>query len=103
MRELTDKFTAKFGDHLGDLWPLRWDPNGGASLADLRNAVAHGDAFSEDDFLALSYASENLTWTLQRILLLALNWKIDDSYVSQRSLLNFCAYQWQAVQQGLKL
>jgi hypothetical protein len=103
MRELTDKFTVKFGDHLGDLWPLRWDPKGGASLADLRNAVAHGDAFSEDDFLALSYASENLTWTLQRILLLALNWKIDDSYVSQRSLRNFYAYQWQSVQQGLKL
>jgi hypothetical protein len=103
MRELLNKFIAKFGDHLTDLWPLLWDPKGGVSLSDLRNAIAHGDTFSEEDFLALSYASENLTWTLQRILLLALNWQIDDSYASCRSLGNFYAYQWQTVQQCLKL
>lgn len=103
MRELFNKFIAKFGDHFADLWPLLWDPKGGSSLSDLRNAIVHGDTFSEEDFLALSYASENLTWTLQRILLLALNWKVDDSYASSRSLRNFYAYQWRAVQQGLKL
>ena len=103
MSALLGQFTAKFGDHFADLWPLLWDPNGGAALSDLRNAVVHGDTFSEEDFLALSYASENLTWILERILLLALGWKIDDSYVSPRSLWNFNAHQWQTVQHNFKI
>jgi hypothetical protein len=103
MRELFDKFAAKFGDHFADLWPLLWDPRGGATLSDLRNAEAHGDTFSEEDFLALSYASENLAWTLERILLLALGWKVDNSNVSSRSLMFFSAHQWQAVQQQFKI
>lgn len=103
MRALLEKFTTKYSDAFPDLWPLLRDPEGGASLSDLRNAVAHGDTFSEDDFLALSYASDNLTWTLERILLLSLGWKVEESYVSPKSLTNFYGYQWQAVQQGLKL
>ncbi len=103
MRALFDKFIARFGDHFADLWPLLKDPNRGSSLSDLRNAVVHGDTFGEEDFFALSFASENLSWILERILLLALGWNIDDSDVSSRGLKNFSGYQWRAEQAKLKL
>jgi hypothetical protein len=103
VRSLYERFLAKYGGHFDDLWPLLHNPQGGPSLSDLRNAVAHGEAFTEDDFLALSYASQNLEWMLERILLLSLGWKIDESYVSLRTLQRFCAHQWRAVQQNLKI
>lgn len=103
LRSLYKRFLVKYGSHFDDLWPLLRDPQGGPSLSDLRNAVAHGEAFTEEDFLALSYASQNLEWTLERILLLSLGWKIDESYVSLRKLQHFYAHRWRAVQQNLKI
>ncbi len=103
VRGLYEKFLAKYGDHFSDLWPLLRDIQGGPSLSDLRNAVVHGDMFGEEDFLALSYASENLEWTLERILLLTLGWKIDESYVSVGTLQDSYAHQWRTAQQNLKL
>ena len=102
MRELYDNFLTKYGNHFDDLWPLLWASQG-PSLSDLRNAVAHGDTFTETDFLGLSYATQNLEWTLERILLLALGWSIEQSYVSARSLQLFHAYQWRSVQSNLTL
>jgi hypothetical protein len=67
VRSLYEKFLIKYGSHFNDLWPLLGDPQGGPSLSDLRNAVAHGETFTKDDFLALSYASQNLEWMLERI------------------------------------
>lgn len=103
MRPLLEKFIATFGDHFADLWPLLRDPRGGLSLWDLRNAVVHGDTFGEEDFLALSFASDNLSWILERILLLALGWNIDNSDVSSRCLENFYSYKWRTEQRKLKL
>jgi hypothetical protein len=103
VRALYDKFLGKYGNHFDDLWPLLRDPQGGPSLSDLRNAIVHGETFTEEDFLALSYASQNLQWILERILLLSLGWKIDESYVSLRTLQLFYAHQWGTVQQNLKL
>jgi hypothetical protein len=103
VRSLYEKFLAKYGGHFDDLWPLLSDQQGGPSLSDLRNAVAHGETFTEDDFLALSYAGQNLEWMLERILLLSLGWKIDESYVSRGTLQGFYAHQWRAVQQKLKI
>lgn len=97
MRELYDKFLAKYGNQFDDLWPLLWD-SAGPSLSDLRNAVAHGDTFTEADFLGLSYATQNLEWTLERMLLLILGWQIDESYVSLRSVQLYFAHQWRPVQ-----
>jgi len=103
VRSLYEKFLRKYGSHFDDLWPLLHDPQGGPPLSDLRNAIVHGEAFTEDDFLALSYASQNLEWILERILLLSLGWKIDESYVSLRTLQHFCAHQWKSAQQNLKI
>jgi hypothetical protein len=103
VRSLYERFLVKYGSHFDDLWPLLRDRQGGPSLSDLRNAVAHGEAFTGDDFLALSYASQNLEWMLERILLLSLGWKIDESYVSLRTLHRFYAHQWREVQRNLKI
>jgi hypothetical protein len=103
MRALFDKFIAKFGNHFADLWPLLKESNRGSSLSDLRNAVVHGDTFGEEDFIALSFAVENLSWILERILLLALGWDIDDSDVSSLGLTKFYGYQWRTEQAKLKL
>ncbi len=102
MRELYEKFLTKYGDHFDDLWPLMWD-SAGPSLADLRNAVAHGDTFTEADLLPLSYAAQNLEWILERMLLLILGWPVDDSYASLRSVQRYCAHQWRPVQTAFKI
>lgn len=102
MSELYEKFLAKYGTHFDDLWPLLWD-SAGPSLADLRNAVAHGDTFTEADFLGLSYAAQNLEWILERMLLLILGWKIADSHVSLRSLQRYFAHQWKPVQMAFTI
>lgn len=102
MKELYDKFLFKHGDHFSDLWPLLWDDQG-PSLSDLRNAIAHGDTFSEADFLGLSYAAQNLEWTLERILLLILGWDIEESHVSARTVKRYFAHQWREVQTAFQI
>jgi hypothetical protein len=74
------------------LWPLI-DRQAGPPLGDLRNAVVHGEAFTEQEWLALSYAGEHLRWHLERIILIALGWDIEKSAVSTRALGFFTAYQ----------
>lgn len=75
-----------------DLWPLI-DRQTGPPLSDLRNAVVHGEAFTEQEWPALSYAGEHLRWHLERIILVALGWEIEKSAVSTRALGLFTAYQ----------
>lgn len=74
------------------LWPLI-DRQDGPPLCDLRNAVVHGEAFTEQQWLALSYAGEHLRWHLERIILVALGWDIEKSAVSTRALGLVTAYQ----------
>jgi hypothetical protein len=74
------------------LWPLI-DRQAGPPLSDLRNAVVHGEAFTEQEWLALSYAREHLRWHLERIVLVALGWDFEKSAVSTRALGLFTAYQ----------
>jgi hypothetical protein len=74
------------------LWPLI-DRQDGPPLNDLRNAVVHGEAFSEQEWTALSYAGEHLRWHLERIILFALGWDIEKSAVSTSALGLFTAYQ----------
>ncbi|MFL6310812.1 MAG: hypothetical protein ACJ71W_01795 [Terriglobales bacterium] len=91
---------AKFDD----LWPLfRQGRNSGPSLYDIRNFIAHGGVFAERDWMALSYAAENLQWILERILLIALGWDIALSNVSPKKLSLYHAYNWKEQQQRLKL
>jgi hypothetical protein len=64
----------------------------------------HGEAFSEADWLALSYAGEHLRWYLERIILVALGWDIEKSSVSKTALSRFYAHwKWEEERDKLNL
>ena len=90
--ELYRDFVAAHPDIFDGLWPLLGSQTD-APLYYLRNAIVHGEAFSEVDWTALSYAGEHLRWHLERIILAALGWDIEKSTVSNRVLSLFTAYQ----------
>ena len=85
-----------------DLWPLA-NAAKGASLTQIRNAIVHGEAFSEEDFRPLSFAAENLQWYLERIILIALGWKVEQSAVSPSYLMRSFAYNWKEERRNFKL
>lgn len=93
-KTLFDEFTKQKQYSFHDLWPL-FDASTGTPLSEIRNSIVHGEAFSESEFMALSYAAENLQWHLERILLVALGWDIDHSAVSGKALNHYYAYHWQ--------
>lgn len=90
--ELYRKFLTAHPNISDGLWPLV-DRKKGPPLNDLRNSIVHGEAFSEQEWPALSYAGEHLRWHLERIILVALGWDIEKSTVSDRALRLFTAYQ----------
>jgi hypothetical protein len=90
--DLYRKFLTARPNIFSGLWPLV-DRQAGPPLNDLRNAIVHGEAFSEQEWLALSYAGEHLRWHLERIILVALGWDVEKSAVSDRRLRLFYAYQ----------
>jgi hypothetical protein len=97
------KFTKANPGAFDDLWPLV-DKGQGQRLYDLRNAIVHGEAFSEADWLALSYAGEHLRWYLERIILVALGWDIEKSSVSKTALSRFYAHwKWEEERDKLNL
>ncbi len=90
--DLCRKFLTAHPDTFDGLWPLI-DRQACSPLNDLRNAIVHGEAFSEQEWLALSYAGEHLRWHLERIILVALGWNVEKSAVSKRALSWFNAYR----------
>jgi hypothetical protein len=90
--DLYSKFLTAHPGIFDGLWPLI-DRQAGPPLNDLRNAIVHGEAFSEQEWLALSYAGEHLRWHLERIILVALGWDVEKSTVSKGALRLFTAYQ----------
>ncbi len=90
--ELYRDFLTMHPGIFNGLWPLL-DRLAGPPLYYFRNAIVHGEAFSEQDWLALSYAGEHLRWHLERIILAALGWDVEKSAVSERALRLFTAYQ----------
>jgi hypothetical protein len=98
--ELYSDFEKHNSIDLSDLWPLT-GKKAEISLSAIRNAAVHGDVFNESDWKALSYAAENLQWTLERILLVSLGWDISLSNVSPAKLQSYFAHQWKEQQQRL--
>jgi len=90
--DLYRKFLTAHPDIFNGLWPLV-ERQAGPPLNDLRNAIVHGEAFSEQEWLALSYAGEHLRWHLERIILVALGWDVEKSAVSNGALRLFYAHQ----------
>lgn len=102
IHDLYTAFNKSYRLDLTDLWPLLGKTDD-TSLQSLRNFAVHGDVFTEEHFEALSYASEHLQWTLERILLAILGWNIDDSAVSERFLRRYTAHNWKMVKSRLTL
>jgi hypothetical protein len=97
IKKLFELFTARYTVDLKDLWPL-FVGSAGASLYDIRNAIAHGEFISSSMASVLSYAQENLAWTVERMLLAVLDWPVDDSKVSHKYLSGWSvAHNWVAV------
>jgi hypothetical protein len=90
--DLYSSFLTAHPNVCDGLWPLV-DRQAGTPLNDLRNSIVHGEAFSEQEWPALSYAGEHLRWHLERIILVALGWDVERSSVSDRALRLFTAYQ----------
>lgn len=99
--QLLSKFESRFSIDLSDLWPL-CDRKVGPSLLQIRNSAVHGEVFVQEDWTALSFAVQNLRWTLERILLASLGWDIENSAVSERALRWYTAHQWRHMQSSLK-
>jgi hypothetical protein len=101
--KLWAQFEKKYTIDLQDLWPL-FGSKGSASLNEIRNVLVHGRAFTAaSDFKALSIATENLRWTLERILLAILGWDIELSTVSAKKLNWLTAHNWKEPQKSLTL
>jgi hypothetical protein len=96
-KTLFEEFVQRKQYHPSDLWPL-FDSSKGTPLSEIRNSIVHGEAFSEGEFMALSYAAENLQWHLERLILIALGWDVDKSAVSAKALNRYYAYHWQKEQ-----
>lgn len=95
------KFKKRYSIDLSDLWPL-FDGRSGVSLYQIRNALVHGGIITDNkNFKALSIAAENIKWTLERILLVALGWDIELSSVSSNKLKWYTGNNWKERQQEL--
>ena len=97
-------FTKAHPGAFDDLWPLFGPSQGPRPLSYFRHAIVHGEAFSETDWLALSYAGQHLRWYLERIILVALGWDIEKSSVSKAALSLFYAHwKWEEERNKLDL
>lgn len=95
-------FTAPHPGVFDDLWPPI-DPRQGPPYSHFRNAIVHGEAFSEG-WLALSYAGVHRRWSQERIILIALGWDIEKSSVSISALRLFNGHwKWKEERDKLTL
>ena len=90
-------FESNYKLDLTDLWPLL-DRSSGTSLAQIRNRSIHGEYLNEASYRALTYATHNLRWTLERMLLSVLRWPVANSNVSKSYLPHLTTYRWQPMQ-----
>ena len=61
-------FCDKYSVELQDLWSVT-DNTNGITLAQVRNKLVHGEHFTREDNLALTYARDHLQWTVERMIL----------------------------------
>ena len=102
IKQLYLEFTKKHALDLSDLWPL-FDRTGGPCLYDVRNALVHGDVISQKDLPSLFIAAENLCAILERVLLLILQWDVQQSGSSKSVLSHELASQWNEARGQLHL
>lgn len=72
--------------YVNDLWPL-FDKEG-ASLAEIRNRLAHGDGFNNANYDVLIAAREHFSVLLERVLVRGLGGSVSKTSASQQQLTN---------------
>ena len=87
---------------IDDLWPL-FDSKTGASLADIRNKIIHGETFSNHQFQAISFAMHHLQIIVERMVLSLLSWNISKSRVSSEYTKQHFAKDFEKVKYYQKL
>lgn len=93
-----DAFCKHYSVKSDDLWPVV-KSNSGASLADIRNKLVHGEHFGPDQYDALIFAELHLRWTVERMIMSVLKWQPDKSNVSPQFLSGWIAYkEWETKQ-----
>jgi hypothetical protein len=93
-----EAFCKHYSVKLDDLWPAV-KSNSGASLADIRNKLVHGEHFGPDQYDALIFAELHLRWTVERMILSVLKWDPEKSNINPQLLSGWIAYkEWQTKQ-----
>ncbi|MGB7986430.1 MAG: hypothetical protein WCF54_14785 [Terracidiphilus sp.] len=100
--ELHKEFFIRNTVVYNDLWPLT-EASAGLSLSQIRNSIVHGSPIPDKNIRALSIATENLNWHLERIVLIALGWDVEKSAVSPHFLNRYFGYHWQKEQENFKI
>lgn len=72
--------------YVNDLWPLF--EKEGASLAEIRNRLAHGDGFNNANYDVLIAAREHLSVLLERVVVRCLGGDVSKTSASQQQLTN---------------
>jgi hypothetical protein len=82
---------------LSDLWPMVGAKSG---LYTVRNRIVHGRIFSSDqEWFRVISAKFHLLWTLERSILAILEWPVEQSRISNKSLAGMTLYRdWRADQ-----
>jgi len=92
LRERFGKFCEQYDVLLMDLWPVVTN-DGGHSLYRIRNMLAHGEYFGSEHYGVLMYANVYLAWTIERMILGLLGWRVERSTVSPANLADQYPYQ----------
>ena len=89
------KISASQKIDLSDLWPM---VGAKSSLYAVRNRIVHGRIFSNDqEWFRVISAKFHLLWTLERSILAILEWPVERSRTSNRSLAAMTLYRnWRA-------
>jgi hypothetical protein len=79
-----DRMCLSKGIDLRDLWPML---GGKGSLYGVRNRIAHGSVFADDqEWFRVIPAKFHLLWTLERSILCILGWPVERSRSSAKAL-----------------
>ena len=78
-----------FAVPVDDLWPAYRDGGPGADLYEIRNRLAHGTSFSDNELSAVHVALQHLKLLVERCVLRLLGWEVSRSAASHRDVESF--------------
>ncbi|EKS6929046.1 MULTISPECIES: hypothetical protein [Enterobacter] len=85
LRDVVNSFEAELNNKNDDLWPIFRDKNG-IGLADIRNAIIHGELIEDSNMTSIIIACEHLKIHLARLVLTLLSQKIESTSYSEQDI-----------------